>query len=339
ALLYKRFKHFDGSSDKGLTFFPCELIENNGKELQEIILKLSSDWELGDDFTSWINENNTFCNTLVDRIVPGYPRNKIEAITEELGYKDNLVVEGEQFHLWVIEGPKSLEEIFPASQSGLNVIFTDNLEQYRTRKVRILNGAHTSLVPVGLLSGIANVRESIEDEVVGSFLRKAISDEICKTLDLSDEELTQFSDDVMERFLNPYLDHALMSISLNSISKFKTRVLPSLTEYVRREDTLPKYLTMSLSALIIFYKGEINGEKIDLKDDKEVIDFFNTLWNNNSNKKNNSLESMELISKSVLSRIDFWGEDLTQINGLEHLVSSNLYKIVNNGITKALKQL
>jgi len=327
ALLFKRFETFGGASDKGLIVIPCELIDRNGDNLKKIILQYASDWQLGDDFVDWINNDNIFCNTLVDRIVPGYPRDKMEAITESLGYKDNLVVEGEQFHLWVIEGPKTVSEEFPSQACGLNVVFTDNMEPYRTRKVRILNGAHTTLVPVGYLYGIDKVRESLEDPVVGAFLKNAIFNEICPTLDLSQEELIQFSNDVLDRFRNPYLEHALMSISLNSVSKYKTRVLPSVLEYIKRKNELPKNLLFSLAALIAFYKGDRDGGKIALNDNSEVLDFFKAQWEQGE---------IPTITKAVLSNTHFWETDLAKIKGLEELVSHYLEKIIKNGMMDAL---
>lgn len=327
ALLFKRFETFGGASDKGLIVIPCELIDRNGDNLKKIILQYASDWQLGDDFVDWINNDNIFCNTLVDRIVPGYPRDKMEAITESLGYKDNLVVEGEQFHLWVIEGPKTVSEEFPSQACGLNVVFTDNMEPYRTRKVRILNGAHTTLVPVGYLYGIDKVRESLEDPVVGAFLKNAIFNEICPTLDLSQEELIQFSNDVLDRFRNPYLEHALMSISLNSVSKYKTRVLPSVLEYIKRKNELPKNLLFSLAALIAFYQGDRDGRKIALNDNSEVLDFFKAQWEKGE---------IPTITKAVLSNTHFWETDLAKIKGLEELVSHYLEKIIKNGMMDAL---
>lgn len=328
ALLHKRFQYFDGASDKGLIVIPCELIDRNGDNLKRIILKYAEDWSLGDEFVEWINEDNIFCNTLVDRIVPGYPREKMDAITQELGYKDNLVVEGEQFHLWVIEGPETVKEEIPAEACGLNIVFTDNMEPYRTRKVRILNGAHTSLVPVGYLYGIDKVRESLEDPIVGNFLKEAIFEEICPTLDLPEAELAQFSNDVLDRFRNPYLEHALISISLNSTSKYKTRVLPSVLEYIKRKNKLPKRLLFSLAALIAFYKGERNGEAIPLKDDAAVLEFFKTQWATND---------IPAIAKTTLQNISFWGEDLTAYNGLEAAVAQNLQDIISKGMETALK--
>jgi tagaturonate reductase len=330
ALLHSRFKHFKGASDKGLIVIPCELIDRNGDNLKKIILRYAEDWNLGEEFVQWIKNHNIFCNTLVDRIVPGYPKGKMDSITKELGYKDNLVVEGEQFHLWVIESPKSVKDEFPAEECGLNVVFTDNMEPYRTRKVRILNGAHTTLVPVGYLYGIDKVRESLEDPVVGSFLKKAVFEEICPTLDLPDEELKKFSNDVFDRFRNPYLEHELMSISLNSISKYKTRVLPSVIEFINGKNTLPKRLLFSLAALIAFYKGERNGESISLKDDQEVLRFFKNQWSTNNYGS---------IVKNVLSNTEFWGQDLTEFEGLQELVTSTLENVMVNGMQETLKSL
>jgi len=327
ALLFKRFQAFEGASNKGLIVIPCELIDKNGDNLKRIILQYAADWNLGSAFVEWINDSNIFCNTLVDRIVPGYPRDKMDAITAELGYKDNLVVEGEQFYLWVIEGPESVKEEIPAEACGLNIVFTDNMEPYRTRKVRILNGAHTTLVPVGYLYGIDKVRESLENEVVGNYLRATIFNEICPTLDLSKEELSQFSNDVLDRFRNPFLEHALISISLNSTSKFKTRVLPSVLEYIKRKNELPKGLLFSLASLIAFYKGDRNGEIITIKDDQSVLDFFATQW---------ATQDLKAIAKATLEHTAFWGIDLTQFDGLLDMVTENLEAIINIGMVETL---
>ncbi|WP_299664985.1 tagaturonate reductase [uncultured Polaribacter sp.] len=329
ALLYERFQIFGGASDKGLIVIPCELIDRNGDHLKKIILQYANDWNLGNEFTEWIEEDNIFCNTLVDRIVPGFPIHKMDTITATLGYKDNLVVEGEQFHLWVIEGPKEVKEAFPTEACGLNVVFTDNMEPYRTRKVRILNGAHTTLVPVGYLYGIDRVRESLEDQVVGRFLKDALFNNICPTLDLPEEELDQFSADVLDRFRNPYLEHELMSISLNSVSKYKTRVLPSVLEYVKRKNKLPSNLLFSLAALIAFYKGDRNGTKINLKDDAKVLDFFKKAWSDNN---------IDEVVERIISNTDFWGTDLTKVKGLQHEVTKYLEIISKKGMRTALKE-
>ncbi|WP_299534377.1 tagaturonate reductase [Ulvibacterium sp.] len=327
AFLYRRYQTFEGDLNKGLILIPCELIDRNGDNLKRIVLQHANDWGLDNGFINWIEEANIFCNTLVDRIVPGYPKDKVETLTQELGYKDNLIVEGEQFHLWVIEGPESVQQEFPAKACGLNVVFTDNMEPYRTRKVRILNGAHTSLVPVGYLYGIDKVRESLEDPVVGTFLRDAIFNEICLTLDLPQKELDQFANDVLDRFRNPYLEHALLSISLNSVSKFKTRVLPSILEYIKRQNKLPKRLLFSLAALIAFYKGERNGTSIPLRDDREVLDFFESQW---------ASGDISSVTNSTLANTAFWGKNLTDFNGLQEVVETYLEDIVSRGMVTAL---
>ena len=327
ALLYKRFHFFNGASEKGLIVIPCELIDRNGDNLKKIVLQYATDWNLDKSFVSWINNDNIFCNTLVDRIVPGHPRDKIDTITKELGYVDNLVVEGEQFHLWVIEAPDSVKNEIPAKTCGLNIVFTNNMEPYRTRKVRILNGAHTSLVPVSYLYGIDKVRESLEDEVVGKFIQDAIFEEICPTLDLPEQELIQFSNAVLERFRNPYLEHDLLSISLNSISKYKTRVLPSVLEYIKRENAIPKRLLFSLAALIAFYEGDRNGVNIPLKDDQSVLDFFAAQWR---------VSDVKAVTKATLQNLEFWGIDLTQFSGLLEEVTISLKAITKNGMKEAL---
>ncbi|MEM6830315.1 MAG: tagaturonate reductase [Bacteroidota bacterium] len=249
-LLKKRFDHFEGSAASGLVFIPCELIEKNGEALKKAILDYADLWSLGDAFKSWITTHNFFANTLVDRIVPGFPKDEIDEIRSELGYDDQLVVSSEVFHLWVIEGPKEVQDAFPADQAGLNVKFVADLAPYRTRKVRILNGAHTCMVPVGLLAGIPTVRESVEDKNVGAFIQAAIAEEIATTIALPQNELNAFSNEVIERFKNPFIRHELKSISLNSISKFKVRVLPTIKDFFEKNETLPKRLIFSFACLI-----------------------------------------------------------------------------------------
>ena len=289
TLLLKR--RFDLSLD-GFTFLPCELIDKNGANLKKCILNYAEKWNFGADFVKWIEEKNVFCNTLVDRIVTGYPRG--EKI--DIGYEDNMLDTSEIFHLWVIEGPKDITEKFPFDKANLNIIVTDNLERYRTRKVRILNGAHTSMIPYALLSGIETVGDCMKDEKMSAFVKKCVYDEIIPTLDLPKEELTDYADNVFERFQNPYIRHMCSSIALNSVSKFKVRVLPSLLEYIKRMNKMPENLLLSFAKLIEFYKdGEPN-------DDEKVVEFM----------KNKPINE-------ILENKDFWGEDLSfladEING------------------------
>lgn len=280
ALLYKRFK----LGHKGLLIFPCELIEKNGTVLKEIILKYADDWKLGDDFIKWINEENSFFNTLVDRIVTGYPRG--EKI--DLGYEDNMVNTSEYFHLWVIEGDTSYKAELPFDEVGLNVIWTDDLQKYRTRKVRILNGAHTSLVPYAMLKGFDTVKSCVDNEDMLKYIKKCVFDEIIPTLDLPEEELVSYANSVIERFSNPYIKHYLSSIALNSVSKFKVRVLPSILEYIKRYNKIPETLIEAFANLIKFYRTDMAN------DDEKVVEFMKTAD-----------------TEDILKNTELWGQDLS----------------------------
>ena len=280
ALLHKRFT----LGLDGFIFMPCELIEKNGETLKKIILQYADLWDLGDDFKAWVNEKNVFCNTLVDRIVTGYPKD--EKI--DLGYEDNMLNTSELFHLWVIEAPKSVLDEIPFDKTGLNIIVTDNLDMYRTRKVRILNGAHTSMIPYAMLEGVETVKDCMEDAKMSDFVHKCVFDEIIPTLDLPKEELIDYAENVFERFNNPFIRHFCSSISLNSVSKFKVRVLPSLLEYIKRTGNMPENLILSLAKLIEFYK---NGTPTD---DAEICAFM----------KEKSVEE-------ILANKAFWDTDLS----------------------------
>jgi len=308
ALLLRRYKTLP---EKGLTFLPCELIEKNGSTLKSVVHQYIDLWKLPADFKNWVDTNVHFCNTLVDRIVPGFPKENIHEIHRRTGFEDNLAVMAEPFHLWVIEAPESVRKTLPLEQAGLQVKFVPDLSPYRTRKVRILNGAHTTLVPVAYLKGLRTVRESVEDKEVGDYLMNAIHEEIIPTLDLPKEELVRFADEVMERFANPYIKHELSSIALNSISKYKVRVLPSVLTYIELKKQVPKRLLYSLAALIKFYKGE--GRPVN--DTPEVLEFFKQAWASND---------AVYASKLILGNVDFWGVDLNTVPGVSKEVTEHL---------------
>lgn len=274
----------------GFIFLPCELIEKNGQTLKKYVLEYAKLWNLGTDFEKWVGNKNIFCNTLVDRIVTGYPRD--EKI--DLGYEDNMLDTSEIFHLWVIEAKddeqKILKDEFPFEKAGLNIIVTDNLDRYRTRKVRILNGAHTSMIPYALLSKIETVGECMKDEKMSKFVKECVFDEIIPTLDLPEDELIDYANNVFERFSNPYIKHMCSSIALNSVSKFKVRVLPSILEYIKRKGEMPKRLLFSFARLIEFYKTDMPN------DDKDVMKFMK-----------------ESDAKTILSNEKLWGEDLSYL--------------------------
>jgi len=335
ALLYNRFKTFNGQKDKGLIIIPCELIDRNGDKLKEIILKFAMLWNLEKGFATWINEANTFCSTLVDRIVPGYPRDTIKEITQELGYEDNLVNIGEHFHLFIIEGPQWIENEFPVAKAGLNVKFVEDMTPYRIRKVRILNGSHTSLVPVSYLYGLNTVAESVEHKVMGKFIKDTIYEEIIPTLDLPEEELAYYAKVVLERFMNPFVKHYLMSISLNSMSKYETRDLPSLLQFVKIKGELPKRLVFSLAALIEFYKGKRGEEIIKLSDDADVLELYKTAWD----KCDGTEEALRNLVTTVLAYKKVWKMDLNEVQGLTNAVTRYLTNIEKSGIGEALKEV
>ena len=269
-LLYHRYLTFQGDRSKGWIIFPCELIFLNGHKLKETIEQYIDLWKLGADFKAWFAEACTVCATLVDRIVPGFPRKEIDAIQERLGYRDQLVVQAEVFHLWVIEAPESVAKEFPADKAGLHVLFVPSEEPYHQRKVTLLNGPHTVLAPVAWLSGVDIVRAACQHAVLGPFIRRVMFDELMETLDLPHEELVQFGQDVLERFNNPFVDHSVVSIMLNSFPKYQTRDLPGLKTYLARKGKLPKGLVLGLAAIITYYKGEMRADGAQAKPEDSV---------------------------------------------------------------------
>ncbi|MEH7094173.1 tagaturonate reductase [Neobacillus vireti] len=335
AFLYQRFQAFDGDIKRGCIIIPCELIENNGVKLKEIVLRYADFWNLGSEFTAWLEQANTFCSSLVDRIVPGFPTDSADEKMAEIGYQDDLMVVGEQYHLWVIEGPEFLMEELPIHGTGLNTLIVNNLTPFRTRKVKILNGAHTAMTPVGYLAGLDTVEESVNDPEVGLFIKNLIAEEIIPTLEGDLGELTVYAGEVWNRFANPYIKHYLMSISLNSISKFTTRNLPALLEYVAVKQTLPKRMVFSLSSLIYFYRGKRAEEDIQLQDHCEILQYFAMIW---KQYEDNLIDIKELTER-VLSEQKLWDINLASIPGLVDVVSANLLNIIRLGFRKALKEL
>ena len=347
AFLYRRYKHFNGSADKGIIAIPCELIDKNGDNLKAIIKRYAEEWGLEEGFMSWLDNACDFCNSLVDRIVPGYPRAEADAICERLGYKDNLLDSAELFLLWVIEcHGKTHEDELPTAKAGVNVIWTDDMSFYRTRKVRILNGAHTMSVLAAYQAGLNTVEECIKSPLVFPMMKRGLFEEIIPSMDGDKKQLEDYAGDVLERFANPYIVHLLLSISLNSVSKFKTRDLPSLLGYVKKEGKLPAVLTFSLAALISFYEGteyegtalvgSRNGEKYLINDSPEVLEKFASLY---KAQYGSIGEKAEKIAKAVLSETSWWGEDLTQVKDLEGMIAKHLEKIWTDGMSKAIESL
>lgn len=330
-LLFHRFKVFNGAMDKGLIIFPCELIFDNGKVLKKCIDQYIELWNLGEDFKHWFDTACGVYCTLVDRIVPGYPRDTIGQILDRIGLDDKLVVKGEIFHLWVIEAPETVEREFPADKAGLNVLFVPSEKPYHDRKVTLLNGPHTVLSPVGYLAGLNTVKECCDDPVIGQFVKKVMYDELLETLDLPKEELIQFADAVMERFRNPFVKHFVTSIMLNSFPKFKTRDLPGLKIFLERKGELPSGLVLGLAAIVTYYKGGKRGkDEIVLKDDPVIIELLNNLWADGSPID---------VAKGVLGAEFIWGEDLNLIPGLTDRLTDYIRMIQDKGMIETVKSI
>ena len=333
--LYKRFQHFGNDASKGCVLLPCELIEDNGAALKKTVLQYAEHWRLGEGFMNWIYTANYFCNTLVDRIVSGYPSERVDKIQSELGYEDKLLVAGEYYHSWLIQADEIVQQELPFSKTDLNVAFVDDLVSYREMKVRILNGAHTSMVPVGYLAGLRLVKETMDDETLSHFVESLLIKETVTTLNFSDAVTHKYVQNVLDRFRNPLLKHQLISISLNSTSKFVARVLPIFRDYYIAQRKLPQRIVFGLSALIRMYKGEFEGDKIELKEDSKILNLFASNWRKYDDKE----MEMNILVGIILSNMSIWGEDLTNYEGLAQAVTENIISIEQIGVLATLKNL
>ncbi|TSJ90568.1 tagaturonate reductase [Gilliamella apicola] len=334
AFLYERFVHFASSKESGLIIIPCELIDYNGDALKELVLKYANQWNLSDKFIDWLENDNLFCSTLVDRIVPGYPKAQITELETELGYKDNFIDSAEYFYLFVIQGPQWLVEKLCLDKCDMNIKIVDDIKPYKERKVAILNGAHTALVPVAYLAGIDTVGESMNDTQILSYIKETIFEEIIPVLDLPHQELVDFADSVISRFKNPFIEHQLMSIALNSMTKFKTRILPQLINYQKAKGVLPKHLVFSFAALIAFYRGVRNEQSYPLQDDAIWLQRFNSCWTAIAEGKS----SLEDLVQVVLGDKAHWQHDLLSIPQLAQTLTQYLTIIIEGGMRQAIEK-
>lgn len=337
-LLYERYTAFENA--EGYVILSCELIDYNGSELKKCVEHYAEEWGLGNDFSRWLVEKNTFCNTLVDRIITGYPRGEADKLNEENGYEDKLIDTGEPFAFWVIEGPQSLKKVLPFEEAGLPVIFTDDHVPYKKKKVRILNGTQTALTLPSFMAGFDVERDCMHDDTMGKFIHQVLFDEIIPSLSLDKEEMVSFANACVDRLKNPYIDHMLIDITLNSVSKWKARVLPTMKEYFLNFDKLPKNVVFSFAGLINFYSGsqlrqnalvgKRGSEEYLIRDDKSVLEYFY------ANKgRTNSREFVE----DFASMKDFFGEDLNQFNGFTDAVFNHLLQIEKTGMYEAMTRL
>lgn len=334
AFLYERFVHFSGSKESGLIIIPCELIDYNGVALKKLVLKYAHQWKLSDQFIHWLENDNLFCSTLVDRIVPGYPKAQIAELEAELGYKDNFIDTAEYFYLFVIQGPQWLAKKLCLDKCNINIKIVDDIKPYKERKVAILNGAHTALVPVAYLSGINTVGESMNDPQILAYIKDTIFDEIIPVLDLPHQELVDFAESVISRFKNPFIEHQLLSIALNSMTKFKTRILPQLIAYQKENDVLPQHLVFSFAALMAFYRGIRDNQNYPLQDDAVWLELFSTGWANIAEGKGTLADLVH----NVLSDNKHWEYDLLSIPQLAETLTQYLSVITEKGMRRAIEQ-
>lgn len=334
--LFLRYQAFAGDPTKGLVILPVELLEDNGKILKDCVFKLAALWKLDSKFLDWLNQSCVFCSTLVDRIVTGYPKEEAAEICSQLGYSDELLDVAEPFALWIIEGEKKVERVFPLDKAGLPVLFTHDQRPYRERKVRILNGAHTSTALAAYLMGKETVGECMADPLISQYMKTIVEREIIPTLKLPKQKVLPFARDVFERFENPFIKHKLLSITINSVSKWKSRLLPTFEDSVAANGVPPKLIVFSFAALLAFYSshekrenllfGKRNGEFYEIHDNANILDFF----------AKNSFKPVNEYVNATMRNVAFWGKDLTQFHHFESMVCDDLTEMRARGMKAAM---
>ena len=329
ALLYKRFKHFEGDPTKGLCIICCELIENNGSTLKEYVLRHAEYNKLGADFVEWVEKHCHFCDTLVDRIVPGFPRENIAEIKEELGFDDNLVVKAEFYHLWAIGGPgyEEVQRRLPLDKAGLHVIFMPTIKQFRDKKVRILNGSHTGMVPIGLQIGCETVMDAFNNADLEAFVNTMVAEEVIPMIEEDQEELKVFASGILERFYNPYIRHLLKTISLNSLSKWETRNFPTVLDNWKKAGKVAEKELFTFAALLTLYSGKVDFTPDDTA---EHVEFIQKVWNS---------DDVEATVKAIVENRNIWTVDFTEVAPFVEKVAGYVKVILAEGMAAALKKM
>lgn len=333
-LLWARYQHFAGAADKGWLIVPCELIDDNGDTLRALVLRYADHWQLPQAFSLWVQQHCAFYNTLVDRIVTGFPADS-EAIATQLGYEDRFLVAGEVYYQFVLQGPAALAQELKLAALAPEVKLVEDITPYKAQKVAILNGAHTAMVPVAFQSGLESVGEAMDDAQIAGFVEALLRDEVIPTLDLPPAELHAFAAAVQRRFRNPFIRHALLSIALNGMTKFRTRLLPQLLLAQQQQGHWSPRLTFAFAALLAFYRGQQGDKSWPLQDDAHWLQRYAELW---PAVQTQQLPVEQLVS-TVLSDASHWGEDLTRQPGLVAAVSQHLQNIIVHGMRTALTQL
>lgn len=329
ALLYKRFKHFGGDPTKGLCIICCELIENNGSTLREYVLRHAEYNKLGEDFISWVENHCHFCDTLVDRIVPGFPRENIDEIKQEIGFDDNLVVKAEFYHLWAIGGPgyEEVQRRLPLDKAGLHVIFMPTIKQFRDKKVRILNGSHTGMVPIGLQMGCQTVMDAFNTPDLEKFINTMVAEEVIPMIEEDQAELQEFAAGILERFYNPYIRHMLKTISLNSLSKWETRNFPTVLDNWNKAGKVAEKEMFTFAALLTLYSGQVDFTPDDTP---EHVEFIRKVWNN---------DDIDATVRAIVENRNIWTVDFTEVTPFVEKAAGYVKTILAEGMAAALKKM
>ncbi len=328
SMLYRRFRHFNGDPSKGLIFLCCELIEDNGSTLKEYVLRHAKEAGLAEGFSNWVKEANIFCDTLVDRIVPGFPSDSITEIKEKLGYDDDMVVKGELFHVWAIGSDRhdQVHNEFPLDKAGLNVLFMDSIKAFRDKKVRILNGSHTGMVPIALQLGCETVLDAFGHPAVSRFINTMMTREVLPVIEGDPEELRRFADGILERFYNPYMRHMLKSIALNSLSKWEARNFPTVRDQWEKNGTPAEFEIFTFAALMALYAP---CSSFSPDDDKAYLSKINEAWQKHPGDYAAIIKD---ITGSGIFTVDF--ESI--VPGFSSKAGEYLGMIMNDGMSKAL---
>ena len=329
ALLHKRYRKFNGDAAKGLQIVCCELIEDNGSTLREFVIRHAQANNLGEDFVNWVKSANHFYDTLVDRIVPGFPKETINEIQEEIGFEDNLVVKGEYFHVWAIGGDSSIKEKLPLDKAGLNVLFMDDIRPFRAKKVRVLNGAHTAMVPLALQLGCETVMDAFNTPEVEQFINRMVAEEVLPGIGEDPEELKAFAAKILERFYNPYLKHYLKDISLNSLSKWETRDFPTVADNYNKLGKQAKLTTFSLAALLVLYSGQ-SEVGFTPNDTSEFVQFIQSTFNK---------EDIKGWVNGIINNDKIWTAPLKDLPGFADEVAVAVEAILSKGMKAAITEV
>lgn len=329
SLLYQRYKKYDADNNKGLLIICTELIEDNGQTLKKYVLQHAEHFNLEETFVKWINTACSFYDTLVDRIVSGSPKEDLQKIKEELQFNDNLVVKGEYFHVWAIGGDDKIKNKLPLDKAGLNVLYMDDIKDFRSKKVRILNGAHSAMVPVGLQLGCETVMQAFENKELEQYINKMVEKEVLPVIEGDKVELKEFANKIVERFYNPFLKHYLKDISLNSISKWETRDFPTILDNYQKLGKKAPLVTFSLAALLVLYSGK-SEVAFEPKDNPEFVSFIQSTYHKNG---------IETWVSGIINHKTMWNVDLSSVPFLRDEVTKDVKLIQEEGMQTALSKI